>query len=90
MTVILSKQAKKFIEKQDKNTRQRLRQAIEDLESDEPKGDILRMTNAHTYRVRVGDYRIIFEYRNGKINIEVIDYIYVLKINNRGEIYKKG
>lgn len=90
MLVILSKQAKKFIEKQDKKAKERLKYAINDLESDTPKGDILRMTNTHTYRVRVGDYRIIFEYRNGKINIEVIDYIYVTKINNRGEVYKKG
>lgn len=46
-----------------------------------PEGDILPMYYEHTYRLRVGKYRIIFAYdgNNGVI---------VHRVASRGDIYK--
>lgn len=40
------------------------------------------MTGTNFYRLRIGDYRVIFD--------NLGNIIEVLKINNRGEIYKGG
>ena len=72
--------AQKFIAKQDKNQRLRLYKAIYKL----PQGtDIQKLSGYdNKYRLRVGDYRILYEIDNGirLINIE--------NINNRGQVYK--
>lgn len=73
-----SKQAEKFLKKQDSITRNRIRNAIHAL----PSGDIKKLHGKNGYRLRVGDYRIIFD-RNGNI-------IYIERIGNRGQIYKEG
>lgn len=74
------KAAQKFLDRQDKNQRLRLYKAIYKL----PDGtDIKKLTGHNLYRLRVGDYRILYTIDNGirLINIENID--------NRGDIYKK-
>ena len=78
MIILYSKQAKKFLEKQDKKTQLRIISAIEQI----PQGDIKKMVNSSFYRLRVGDYRIIFD-KNGTV-------ISIYKIDNRGEVYKRG
>lgn len=40
MEIIFDKKAQKFIEAQDKSTKQRIRKAIEGLTEEPPKGDI--------------------------------------------------
>ena len=73
------KAARKFIEKQDKNQRLRLYKAIYKL----PYGtDIQKLSGVNKYRLRVGNYRVIYEIDNGirLINIENVD--------NRGQVYK--
>lgn len=73
------KAAQKFLEKQDKQQRIRLYKAIYKL----PYGnDIKKLKGYNLYRLRVGDYRIIYAIDNGihLINIENID--------NRGDVYK--
>ena len=74
---IYSKKAIKFLKKQDVPTRKRLVSAIEKLP---PEGDIKKLQNRAGYRLRVGDFRVIFD-SNGVI-IDIID------IGNRGQIYK--
>ena len=76
MKVEYSKQAVKFILKQDKPTKQRLQQAIENL----PNGDVKKLQGQPFYRLRVGDFRVLFN-ANGQL-------IFISKIGNRGEIYK--
>ncbi len=77
MTIIYSKHAKKFIKKQDKTTKERLYDAINQI----PKGDIIKMTGYDYYRLRIGDFRIFFNKQNDNIYINVID--------NRGKSYNK-
>jgi len=70
-----SKQAIKFLKKQDLPTRKRLYKAISDL----PSGDVKKLINRRGFRLRVGDFRIIYD-QYGNI-------IEIFEINNRGQIY---
>lgn len=72
-----SKKALKFLKKQDKPTQRRIVDAISKLPL---SGDIRKLQGTNGYRLRVGDYRILFDV-NGTI-IDIID------IRNRGQIYK--
>jgi Cytotoxic translational repressor of toxin-antitoxin stability system len=75
----LTKKAEKFIKKQDKDAQKRIINAIIEL----PKGDIKKLKGMNeVYRLRVGDFRVIFEKNDNELIIIVID------IGNRGQIYK--
>ena len=72
-----SKQAVRFLKKQDTVTKKRILLAIKTL----PKGDIKKLKGEENkFRLRVGSYRIIFD-RMGNL-------LYIEKIGSRGEIYK--
>ena len=45
-----------------------------------PLGDIKKLQGQNGYRLRIGDYRVIFD-RDGNI-------LYIEKIDNRGQVYK--
>ena len=71
--------ALKFIEKQDKVQRIRIYKAIYNL----PNGDIKKLAGCkNEYRLRVGDYRIIYELNQNEL------VIIVTREDNRGQIYK--
>ena len=74
------KQAEKFILSQGKTVAVRLYNAIEQL----PLGDVKRLQGKKDpplYRLRVGDYRVVFCMDK--------DNITVLLIDNRGDVYKR-
>jgi len=74
------KQAEKFILSQGKNMAMRIFNAIEQL----PLGDVKRMQGKKKpplFRLRVGDYRIIYCTENGITTI--------LRVDTRGDIYKR-
>ena len=75
--IVYSKKAAKFLKKQDVPTRRRLVAAISRLPLE---GDIKKLQGTDGYRLRVGDFRVLFDV-NGII-IDIID------IGNRGQIYK--
>ncbi|MGN0585801.1 MAG: type II toxin-antitoxin system RelE/ParE family toxin [Oscillospiraceae bacterium] len=80
-----SKQAAKDIKRLPKDMARLIKLAIEGLLENPPKGDIktLQGYNDGRKRLRVGKYRIIYQYRDdGNI------YIWVLEIGSRGDIYK--
>ena len=78
--LLLTKKARKFIQAQPKNQQIRLLDAINKLPS---LGDIKPLTGKKdTFRLRVGDYRIIYETHNERLLITVVN------IGNRGQIYK--
>lgn len=76
MFIRYSKQALKFLQKQDTITKKRILKAIESL----PLGDVKKLQGQSGYRLRVGTFRIIFD-KDGNI-------ILIQKIDNRGEVYK--
>ncbi len=77
MEIHYSKQAAKFLKKQDAATRERIKKAINNL----PSGDVKKLQGSDYYRLRVGAYRIIFD-KDGII-------IFIVKIDNRGQVYKE-
>ncbi len=73
------KAALKFIQKQSKPQRVRIIQAIQKL----PEGDIKKLQgNNDFYRLRVGDYRIIYRIEEDRLLITVVN------AGNRGQIYR--
>ena len=79
----IRKKAMKFILKQDVKQQERLLKAIYALPL---FGDIKKMSGYEKlYRVRVGDFRILFEMSPISGNITLVD---VTDADNRGQIYK--
>ena len=77
MRVVKSKQVMKYIDKQDKPTKERLTNALNNL----PDGDVVPIVGLdNTFRLRVGDFRAVF--------VKEHDIIKVTTINSRGQIYK--
>lgn len=72
-----SKQAQKFLAKQETSVRNRIISAIEKL----PGGDVKRLKGSPYYRLRVGDVRVLFD-RDGNI-------LFVIRIDSRGQVYKQ-
>jgi len=61
----------------------RLRQAIDDLsETPRPLGCLKMQGGEEFYRIRVGDYRIIYEIRDAAL------VVLVVRIGNRREVYR--
>ena len=77
MEIRYSKQAIKFLAKQEESVRMRIKYAIMKL----PSGDVKKLAGQPYYRLRVGDFRVLFT-RDGKI-------IRISKIDSRGQIYKE-
>lgn len=79
--IIIKKKAKKFIDKLQQNEKIRVVKAIKML----PNGEDIKKLKGHSdlYRLRVGDYRIIYTVDNGELIVCVID------AGNRGEIYNR-
>lgn len=76
MDISYSKQSIKFLKKQDIETRRRLVSAIEMI----PLGDVKKMQGRSGYRLRVGEFRILFDINGNIMRIE--------KIGSRGDIHK--
>ncbi|MCL1844846.1 MAG: type II toxin-antitoxin system RelE/ParE family toxin [Defluviitaleaceae bacterium] len=75
-----SKQAVKFLNKQDISTKLRIKTSIEKI----PDGDIIPyQANKKYSRLRVGDYRILFNWVSD-------EQIFIAVIDGRGQVYKKG
>ena len=79
MTIEYSKQSVKTIQRLDVMTKQRIKRGIEGM----PKGDIKKLQgHAALYRLRVGDWRVVFSYINGET-------ILIERIAPRGDVYKE-
>lgn len=79
----IRKKAMKFIQKQERRQQERLLKAIYALPL---IGDIKKMIGENNlYRLRVGDYRLLFEMLEKSNKITLID---VTNADNRGQIYK--
>lgn len=80
-TFVIMKPAKKFIDKLPENDKRRIVSAIEALPD---SGDIKKLQGKSGYfRLRVGNYRIIYTVDNGKLTVYIVD------AGNRGQIYNK-
>jgi mRNA interferase RelE/StbE len=82
--ILFTKQAYKALRKMPRSTAQRIREKIELLATDPyaPNLNVRKLTARSGYRLRVGDWRIIYEIRREEL------IILVLKVAPRGEVYK--
>ena len=78
MDIVYKKQAVKYINACDSQTKRRLKKAIELL----PSGDVVKLKGYDTeYRLRVGDLRVLFTIRKDRITINAV--------LPRGQAYKR-
>ena len=79
--IVVERPAEKFISRLPRPEKERVLRAIARLPD---AGDIKRMQGStDLYRLRVGEYRILYHVDHGRLIVCVID------AGNRGEIYKK-
>lgn len=79
----LKPQAQKFIEKQTRKIQRQLVAKIESLQKDpRPAQCKLLHSDKQIYRLRSGDYRIIYQIKDDRL------LVLVAKVGNRKDIYK--
>lgn len=78
----LSRNAVKFVSKQERAVQERIRKSLTGLVVRPPIGDIKPLKGKkNLMRLRVGTYRVIFEVDHTE------QVVYILTIDNRGDIY---
>jgi len=83
MKVVLEKQAAKYLERLNEPIKSHIIAALGSLANKPLQGDIKRLQGQEAaYRLRVGNYRILFK--------DKITCIAVYKIGPRGQIYKEN
>ena len=82
-TIVIEKPAEKFIVKLPKPEKERVLKAIYQLPDGNDIKELKGNRNKGLYRLRVGDYRVIYTIDNGKLIVCVVD------AGNRGDIYKR-
>ncbi|MFO7818571.1 MAG: type II toxin-antitoxin system RelE family toxin [Thermodesulfobacteriota bacterium] len=76
--------AKKELKRIDKSDIPKIISAIEELSKDPFPANTKKYSGTnHTYRIRVGDYRVIYSILKDILTIEVI------KVGHRKDVYKK-
>lgn len=78
--IVYEKAATKFLRRQNQITRDRIMHAVNKLPYE---GDIKYFSDEGIYRLRVGDFRIIYT------KDDAIKIINIENIGNRGQIYKR-
>ena len=81
MKVVIVKKATKYFEKLSKSTKRRINEALIGLSNEPPEGDIKKLQGRNDYRLRVGDFRILYR-------IEP-DVVIITNIAPRGQAYKE-
>ena len=82
--VRIENQATKALEKLELGTRRRIAEVIRSLATDPRPPGSKKMKNREGWRIRVGDYRVIY----GITEEELL--ILVAKISRRGDVYRRS
>lgn len=80
--VIVENQARKFIERLEHQDRARIITALRLLELEPRPRRVTKLTDTGEYRVRVGDYRIIYEIHDRVLIVKVV------RVGHRREVYR--
>jgi mRNA interferase RelE/StbE len=82
--VIYTQRARKALVKVPKSVRLRIRERLERIAADPYArySSVTRLRNRPSYRLRVGDWRVIYEVEDDQL------VVLVLRIGSRGEIYR--
>jgi mRNA interferase RelE/StbE len=82
--VVFTKQAYKALRKAPRHVVSRIRQKLDQV-AENPYGkhaNVIKLQGRSGYRLRVGDWRVIYEIQDDQVQV------LVLKIGSRGEIYR--
>ena len=83
MDVRYSKQAIKYLRKLQPKKAVKIKDTISRIADDDNEGlNIIYMDNVDAYRVRIGDFRAVYEIREDELVLVVI------KVGPRGDVYK--
>lgn len=83
MEIRYSKKALKYLLKLQPKLRDRIRNTIRKIaDGNTQRLNILAMQDVDAFRVRIGDYRVIYEINDDELVLAVI------KIGARGDVYK--
>ena len=83
MEIRYSKKALKYLLKLQPKLRDRIRNTIRKIaDGNTQRLNILAMQDVDAFRVRIGDYRVIYEINDDELVLTVI------KIGARGDVYK--
>jgi len=80
--IFFKKSALKELENIPKSTLQRILKKIQELPNNPKPAGSQKLSNYNLYRVRQGDYRIVYFIDNKKLEVQIF------KIGHRKEIYK--
>lgn len=81
-TIFLTKKAQKQLDKLNNNVAEPIIEAISKLENNPYPSGSIKLKGRESYRIRVGDYRIIYEVQDDELIIDVI------ALGHRKNIYK--
>jgi len=80
----LSRRVEKFLKKVERQLQKKIMQKIKQLTSEDCPDDVRKLEGyKDLYRIRSGDYRIVFERQNGVL------IIYVIVVAHRKEVYSE-
>lgn len=82
--IMFTKQADKSLRKMPRNIARRIRKKLSTIADApyKPHNNVTYLQNRPGYRLRVGDWRVIYEIRNEQL------IILVLRVRPRGEAYR--
>ena len=80
-TIIWDEKALEQLHKLEPHISKRIAKKVDELTSNPFSKDIKKLKGSHDFRLRVGDYRVIFEIETS--------IIYVLKVAHRKHIYDR-
>ena len=81
--IIFSKRAESFLETLDKKTKLRIFKKVRELQSGSENLDIKKLKSRHgLYRLRVGDFRVVYQIKHERV------VIYIVTIGYRKDIYQ--
>lgn len=78
-----SANAEKEFKRLDKTTQKRVSKIVDNLETNPFPSQSKKLINSDYWRIRVGDYRVIYVIENEEV------LILIVKIGHRKDIYKK-
>lgn len=81
--ITFSRQADKALRRMPRNIATNIAKKIRQLAINPKKmKNVKRLTNHHGYRLRIGDWRVVYTINENEV------LIHVVKIKSRGEVYK--
>ncbi len=82
--VVFTKQALRSLRRIPRNIAMLIREKLEQLAADPyaPNNNVTKLVGRPGYRLRVGDWRVIYELQDGQL------ILLVIKIGPRGEVYE--